>query len=434
MFGNQNNSDRDNNQSTNKSSSKAEKLKIKTKAYARVRKILGFKYFVLTFFWLIFFGLLLTVVILFTIERTNVNNANHVNDILKQIAVASASEKVDLYQQLLNIKYPIIDFSLLTFLLFTSSWNSKPISGDYSTSWNQRVTNINVAYSYVFITALVALIALIFYFVIIVKLYLRSAFERKYDLQRKFDNHYDLFNVKIYLNFISSLAILLCFFNFLSTLVAITYGIILLIASGIFRYFFKQKNVILLNHKWWKSPNFILYFSIALIQNGYNILKTLFANQFGVDLDLILTILFPVGTITIFLVILIRNLLNTNITQVKKAIKNINTRIDSFRIFFYSQKEKSLEDFTFVEALPILIRTPLKKNLISAQEAYALMIKINKAALFIEKNFEKKNERNYMLYHLFNEITDIAEIDDIKTNVLKVQAAKKSTSNIRSIL
>ena len=434
MFDNQNNSDRDNNQSTNKSSSKAEKLKIKTKAYARVRKILGFKYFVLTFFWLIFFGLLLTVVILFTIERANVNNANHVNDILKQIAVASASEKVDLYQQLLNIKYPIIDFSLLTFLLFTSSWNSKPISGDYSTSWNQRVTNINVAYSYVFITALVALIALIFYFVIIVKLYLRSAFERKYDLQRKFDNHYDLFNVKIYLNFISSLAILLCFFNFLSTLVAITYGIILLIASGIFRYFFKQKNVILLNHKWWKSPNFILYFSIALIQNGYNILKTLFANQFGVDLDLILTILFPVGTITIFLVILIRNLLNTNITQVKKAIKNINTRIDSFRIFFYSQKEKSLEDFTFVEALPILIRTPLKKNLISAQEAYALMIKINEAALFIEKNFEKKNERNYMLYHLFNEITDIAEIDDIKTNVLKVQAAKKSTSNIRSIL
>gem|GEM_PF-848857 len=144
--------------------------------------------------------------------------------------------------------------------------------------------------------------------------------------------------------------------------------------------------------------------------------------------------MFPVGTITIFLVILIRNLLNTNITQVKKAIKNINTRIDSFRIFFYSQKEKSLEDFTFVEALPILIRTPLKKNLISAQEAYALMIKINEAALFIEKNFEKKNERNYMLYHLFNEITDIAEIDDIKTNVLKVQAAKKSTSNIRSIL
>jgi len=65
--------------------------------------------------------LLLTVVILFTIERANVNNANHVNDILKQIAVASASEKVDLYQQLLNIKYPIIDFSLLTFLLFTSS-------------------------------------------------------------------------------------------------------------------------------------------------------------------------------------------------------------------------------------------------------------------------------------------------------------------------
>ncbi len=425
MLDNQNNSNQSN------TNNKDNNLKMKTRTYARVSKILGFKYFVLTFFWLIFFGLLLTVVILFTMERLRVNSAHHINDTLLQIANSNdASERTKLYQELLKIKYPIIDFSLLTFLVFTSSWNSKPISGDYSAAWNQRVTNINVAYSYVFITALVALIALIFYFVIIVKLYLRAAFERKYNLQPKFHNGYDLFNSRIYLRFIRSLAIVLCFFNFLSTLIAITYGIILLLASGIFWYAFKEKTVILLHRKWWKSPNFILYFSIALIQNGYNILKTLFANQFGVDLDLILTILFPVGTITIILAILIRNLLNANITQVKKAIKNINTRINSFRIFFYSQKEKSLEDFTFVEELPVLIRTPLKQNLISAQEAYALMIKINESSLFIEKNFEKESEKNYMLYHLFNEITDIAEIDDIKTNVLKVQAVKKPTSDV----
>lgn len=400
-------------------------IKTKIKSYFHFRKILGLKYFVLTFFWLIFFALLLTLVILFTVERSRVNNTNDVNGILQKIAIAStAAERVRLYQQLLTIKYPIIDFSLLTFLSFTGSLNSRPIS-DYSVTWNQRMTNINIAYSYIFITALVAFIALIFYFVVIVKLYLRAAFEKKYGLQPKFDNGYDLFNVKIYLNFICSLAILLCFFNFLSTLIAIAYGIVLLIASTIFRYVFKQKSVILLDRKWWKSANFILYFSIALIQNGYNVLKTLFFNQFGVDLDLILNILFPVGTITVVLVILIRNLLNTNITQVKKAIKNINVRINSFRIFFYSQKAKSLEDFAFVEQLPTLIRNPLRKNLISSVEAYDLMIQINDATIFIENNFSKINERNYMLYHLFNRVTDVTEIEDIKTNVLKVQRVKK---------
>lgn len=402
---------------------------MKIKQHSQVRKILEFKYFVLTFFWLIFFGLLLTVVILFTIERLKVNS--YINETLSQIANSNdASERIKLYQELLKIKYPIIDFSLLTFLIFTSSWNSKPISGDYVATWNQRVTSINLAYSYIFITTLITLIVLIFYFVFIIKIYLRAAFEKKYDLEPKFDNDYHFFNIRIYLNFTRSLAILLCFFNFLSTLIVIAYGSMLLIASGIFCLFFKQKSAILLDRKWWKSPNFILYFSVALIQNGYNILKTLFANQFGVDLDLILNILFPVGTITVMLVILIRNLLNTNITQVKKAIKNISTRINSFRIFFYSQKEKSLADFTFVASLPILIRVPLTKNLISTQEAYDLMIKINETIFFIEKNFKKEGERNYMLYHLFNEITDSAEIEDIKTNVLKVQVTKKEIVNL----
>ncbi|MDQ7982630.1 MAG: hypothetical protein REH79_00215 [Spiroplasma sp.] len=396
----------------------------KVKHYVRFRKILGFKYFVLAFFWLIFFLLLLTVVILFTTERAKINDINNVNETLEQIARSNnASQRTDLYQKLLDITYPLIDFSLLTFLFFTGAFNSKPIN-DWSMAWSQRVTNINVAYSYVFITALIALIGLCMYFVIIIKLYRRAAFEKKYDLQPKFHNGYELFDSRIYLRFTRSLAIVFCFFNFLSTLIALTYGIILLLASYFFWYAFKEREVILLRRKWWQSSNFILYFSIALIQNGYNILKSLFSNSFGVDLDLILAVLFPIGTITVILVILIRNLLSTSITKVKQAIKTINVRVASFRIFFYSQKEKSLEDYSFVELLPILVRKPLQKDLISAQEAYDLMVKVNETSIFIEKNFKKESERNYMLYHLFNEITEIAELDDIKANVLKVQQAK----------
>lgn len=394
-------------------------------------RVLAFQYYVLTFFWLIFIGLLVTAVILIFMERARVNADNDVAGKLAEIANSSDPvRKTQLYQELMAIKYPLLDFSLMTFVVFASS--NIPIS-DWGVAWTQRLNNINLAYSYIFITALIAIVGFVFYVVIIAKIYNRMRFEKRYGMDVKFHNDYVIYDIRMYLNFIVSLAIVFSFFNFLSTLVSLAYGIILVLVSYFFWYILKIKTEILVRHKWWKSPNFILFAIIFVIQNGFNILKVVFANQFGVNLDLILSILFPIGTITVMITLLIRNMLSTQVSAIMKAIKTIAARVSSYRIFFYSQKEKSLEDYTFVSQLPILIKKPFEKNAITAHEAFKLMWTIDDAAKFFEQHFNKPKEQRYMLYHLFNEVTDVAEIEEIKRNRLKIetQKAKKAKKKKR---
>lgn len=391
-------------------------------------KVLGLQYFILSFFWLVFIALLVATVVFFSIERDRINNSNNVNEILDKIANSGdASQITAWYKELMDIKYPLIDFSLMTFVAFSNS-NSAPIS-DWEAAWNQRINNINLAYSYIFITALIAIIGFIFYLIIIIKVYCRASFEKRYNLNVKYHNDYVIYDIRIYLNFTINLAIVFSFFNFLSTLVSLAYGFILVLVSYLFWYGFKIKSETLIKHKWWKSPNFALFTTILLVQNMFNILKIIFANEFGVNLDLILSVLFPIGTITVMITLLIRNMMNTQVSAIMKAIKTINVRVSSYRIFYYSQKEKSLEDYTFVSQLPILIKIPFAKNAINTHDAYKLMTIIDEAATFFEQHFEKEKEKKYMLYHLFNEITDVDEIAEIKFNQLKIEAQKQKKKN-----
>lgn len=382
-------------------------------------RVLGLQYFILSFFWLIFIGLLIAAVVLFTVERARVNSDNNVNAILDQIANSNdQAEKTTLYKQLMDIKYPFIDFSLMNFIVFSSS---PPIS-DWAAAWTQRLNNINLAYSYIFITALIAIVGFIFYIIVIVRVYNRANFEKRHDLVVKYHNDFVIYDIKMYLSFIINLAIVFSFFNFLSTLVALAYGVILVLVSYFFWYVLRIKSELLVKHKWWKSSNFVLFAIIVIIQNGFNILKVVFANEFGVNLDLILSVLFPIGTITVMLTILIRNMLNTQVSAIMKAIKTIYARVTSYRIFYYSQKQKSLEDYTFVTQLPTLIKGPFAKNAINTTQAYKLMTQIDEATTFIEQHYKKEKEKKYMLYHLFNEVTDVAEIAEIKSNKLKLEA------------
>lgn len=385
-------------------------------------KVLGLQYILLSFFWLIFIGFLVAAVILILMEQSRVNADNNVSGILSEIANSSDQAQITaLYQQLMNIKYPILDFSLMSFIAFSSS--NAPVS-DWGAAWTQRVNNINLAYSYIFITALIAIIGFIFYLVIITKVYDRARFERRYKLDIKFHNDYVIYDIRIYLNFIVNLAIVFSFFNFLSTLISLAYGIVLVLVSYFFWYILKIKTEILVKHKWWKSANFILFLVILLIQNSYSILKVVFANEFNVNLDLILSVLFPIGTITVMITLLIRNMLSTQVSAVTKAIKTIALRVTSYRIFFYSQKEKSLEDYTFVTQLPVLIKGPLEKNAITAHEAFKLMGVVDEAAKFFEQHFTKPKEQRYMLFHLFNEITSTDEIEELRNTRIKVEAEK----------
>lgn len=395
----------------------------KFKVHFSSPKVLGAQYFILSFFWLIFIALLIAAIIAFSLERDTINRKNNVDGILSEIANSdSQATKTELYKQLMNIKYPIIDFSLMSFISFSKS--NAPIS-DWAAAWTQRLNNINLAYSYIFITALIAIIGFVFYIIIIIKIYRRASFQKRYNLDIKFHNDFIIYDTRIYLNFIVNLAIVFSFFNFVSTLVALAYGIILVLVSSFFWYVLRIKNEILVKHKWWKSSNFILFTIILVIQNSFSFLKVIFANEFGVNLDLILSVLFPIGTITVMITILIRNMMNTQVSAVMTAIKTINARVTAYRIFYYSQKEKSLEDYTFVTQLPVLVKGPFATNSITTNDAYKLMTEIDEATTFFEQHFEKEKERRYMLYHLFNEVTNVAEIEEIKRNRLKIEAQRK---------
>jgi len=64
-----------------------------------------------------------------------------------------------------------------------------------------------------------------------------------------------------------------------------------------------------------------------LFQNGYTLFKSIFLSQFGVDLDLIFSIIIPIGTITVILGVYIKNMLSSKVTAVKKNIKKIDATI-----------------------------------------------------------------------------------------------------------
>ena len=170
----------------------------------------------------------------------------------------------------------------------------------------------------------------------------------------------------------------------------------------------------------------MLLSSTFAFQNGFNLLKGFFIQNYNVNLDLILSILFPIGTITVIITLLIRNMLKTKVADVLQAIKTIDTKVSAFRIFYYTNGKKSLQDYTFVTQLPIIIKSKLIKNASNFDQGYELMTVVNDAAIFIEQNFTKEKERKYHLYRLFNEIIDLEEIQQIKNNVLKVKTIKQA--------
>ncbi|WP_233485526.1 hypothetical protein [Spiroplasma sp. ChiS] len=396
----------------------------------KLTALVGWQYLVSMLFWIIYTAVIITFLILFINERDRINSENNVSKTLAEIAAGkkSAEQVQETYKNLMSITYPLIDLSLLSFNFFGEKNNVT----DWSEAWNQRATNINMAYSYLFITGMIALIALCYYIVIIIKIAQRHRFEVRYGLSTTFPNDYVIFNRRMYLSFLTNLTVIFSFFNFLTTLITLVYGILLVLVSYFFWYVLNRQTEILVPHKWWKATNFSFFITVLLIQNGYTLIKAMFATKFGVDLDLIVSIIIPIGTITVIIAVFIKNMLSTKVTAVRNAIKKISEKVSAFRIFYYTEKEKALEDYAFVTQLPTLIKKPLSNNSITREQAYELMKTIDETVAFFDKHLLKEKEKNYMLYHLFNQITDAAEIVEIKANILKVEEKQKAKNDKHS--
>jgi hypothetical protein len=172
------------------------------------------------------------------LERSAVNNKRFydasfygggwfsINDIKNLISTGQITDSSDLSRAYIlmyqNAKYPLIDFSLM--VSFFTNFQTAP--SDPASAWSIRSTSVDMAYSYLFITAMIAIIALIFQLLMCFETLLQSFKEKKYHLSTKYPNNflsYKLFNVNMMMNFMNNLAIVFAFFNFLSTLIVIAY-------------------------------------------------------------------------------------------------------------------------------------------------------------------------------------------------------------------
>ncbi len=122
-------------------------------------------------------------------------------------------------------------------------------------------------------------------------------------------------------------------------------------------------------------------------------------------------------------------MLSTKFAVVRNAIKTIGAKVSDSRFFYYNEKEKALEDYAFVILLPTLVKKPLSNNSITLEQAYELMKTIDETAAFFDKHLFKEKEKNYMLYHLFNKITDVSEIAEINANSLTVEEKQKAKND-----
>ncbi|AHF60832.1 hypothetical protein P344_02330 [Spiroplasma mirum ATCC 29335] len=129
----------------------------------------GEQYLFLLIFWAIFTAVLIVMLVLFLKERTYINEKNNVNQILTEIKTGDLTdaEIQESYHELMSIYYSLIYFFLMSFNFFGKGNNDVT---NWGKVWDQRTVNINnMAYSYIFITAVIALIGLCFYDMLLTK-------------------------------------------------------------------------------------------------------------------------------------------------------------------------------------------------------------------------------------------------------------------------
>ncbi|WP_339024724.1 hypothetical protein [Spiroplasma endosymbiont of Agriotes lineatus] len=106
------------------------------------------------------------------------------------------------------------------------------------------------------------------------------------------------------------------------------------------------------------------------------------------------------------------------------AVKTIMVRVMAFKIYVHSQDDKVFSDYSFMCDIPTIIKERFLNKTINNKQGLELLDVINKAVKFFHLNIKKPDELNYMLFHLFNDFHEIAEIEKMRHNILKVKSKK----------
>jgi hypothetical protein len=179
---------------------------------------LVFQHGLLMLFWIVYCSLLLTCLLLFISEKSML--FNEIERYPNKTDYPALSGLIDKYAF-------FIQLSLMSFMFFDKNQVNQITEADFKNKMQQ----IDIAYSYLFITTLLAFLGLAMYILFIQKSIQSQRLSRQLELSGRFGLSYQSFKVEIYLTILTNLTIIFSFFNPLVTLLSALYGLFLLIVS-----------------------------------------------------------------------------------------------------------------------------------------------------------------------------------------------------------
>jgi hypothetical protein len=148
-------------------------------------------------------------------------------------------------------------------------------------------------------------------------------------------------------------------------------------------------------------------------------------HYFSVDIDLIVSIIFPIGTTAVIITLFIKNIYSSKVSVVSAKLKQMileATRLDNY---YEVKGEASLDDYKFVSELPIVFATNIhaldendERKLLKA--IFTLIREIKAAPVSDE-------QKKCMLYHLFVNVKELGQLESLYHSIKKISAIKKGT-------
>lgn len=316
--------------------------------------------------------------------------------------------------------FPLIGFSLMYFVPGTSEIlkTTLPVDG-----WTNRWNNITLAYSYLFITLLIALVALAMLLINGIKDIAMFNKNKKMDvitIPVKNFSYFD-FTMKNVTEFIINLTLIFAFFSFISTCIVIIYWIFLYIFKGLLKLASRNKFKIDVKEFEIGKNDLFYLIGVMIFQNTYTIVKSYFTNNFGVNLDIIMQIILPIGTVTVIIGLFIKNLMSSKINGTKKTIASIGDTIAKIQTFIALNGKKALQSFEFVQILPSWLQKSIREHKMADDKIIKILDKCQIVVEYIEENFKKNvNDKNYLLYIAYYKCQDFDTLNTFYANIQKV--------------
>ena len=325
-----------------------------------------------------------------------------------------------------GVIYPLMDFSLMNFFPTTQT---NPLN-----AWNSKNTNMSVVYAYVFVSSIMAVIFVILSCVLITEEVMARKKMIKYhfnlDNYESFLLNSHILNTRTWSGLMCDLTILFCFFNFVSTLAVLAYSVIAIIVFVIIGAISKNKTFS--GKKAWRlvwgdNANVWFFIAVMFIQNGYNLLKAVLLSTIDVNLDVVFSVIIPIGLITVILGVYIKSAFDSQITQVRKAIKAIDGQVSTFQTFDYANPETCIRDYQFVNSLPAFLKAILNNKAMDKENLQKTFELVNKTIELFNTNYDKKSQtRKVNLYALFNMMSNVKQVQALYDNGVKAIEIKKA--------